>query len=200
MRSGRERMTPGTHFMSTPQPIIGVSGIPEEPIPQWYLIHTKPLAESTAQTNLERQGYKTYLPRLVQLVRRQRRWTENIVPLFPRYLFLHLDAGLQSLRPVHSTIGVCNLVRFGVRCAVVSEEVIRQLRARADPLSGLHRLKMAARFARGTRVRITAGPFCGINGIFERADGDERVTILLNLLGHEMPVSFPTELIANAAF
>jgi transcriptional antiterminator RfaH len=186
--------------MSTPLPTAGEFRIPAEPIPQWYLIHSKPLAETTAQANLERQGYTTYLPRLVQVVRRQQRWTESVVPLFPRYLFLHLDAGLQSLRPVHSTVGVCNIVRFGARCAVVREEVIAELRGCADPLSGLHRLKMAARFSRGTRVRITAGPFCGINGIFERADGAERVTILLNLLGHEMPVGFPTELVASAAF
>jgi transcriptional antiterminator RfaH len=198
MRSGRERMTLGSHFMSTPQP---TTGIPGGAIPQWYLIHTKPLAESTAQANLERQGYVTYLPRLVQLVRRrQQPWTERIGPLFPRYLFLHLDAGLQSLRPVHSTVGVSNIVRFGACCTVVREEVIAELRDRADPLTGLHRLQMAARFSRGTRVRITAGPFCGIDGIFERAEGAERVTVLLNLLGHEMPLGFPTELVASAAF
>ncbi|HXO66313.1 MAG TPA: transcription termination/antitermination NusG family protein [Steroidobacteraceae bacterium] len=169
-------------------------------MPQWYLIHTKPLAEATAQENLERQSYLTYLPRLVQIQRRRHRWTESIVPLFPRYLFLHLDAGLQSLRPVHSTVGVCNIVRFGISCAVVRPEVVAELRARADPVTGLHRFKAAAHFARGTRVRITAGPFCGIKGIFERAEGAERVLILLKLLGQETPVEFPTELVANAAF
>jgi transcriptional antiterminator RfaH len=168
-------------------------------MPQWYLIHTKPLAERTAQANLERQNYTIYLPRLVQIVRRQQRWTESIVPLFPRYLFLQLDVEQQSLRPVHSTVGVCNLVRFGARCAVVRDEVVAELRARADPVTGVHRLQTATGFARGTRVRIMAGPFCGINGIFERSDGAERVTILLSLLGHEMPVGFPTELVASAA-
>jgi len=168
-------------------------------MPQWYLVHTKPLAESTAQVNLERQGYATYLPRLMHIARRQQRWLESIVPLFPRYLFLQLNAGRQSLRPVHSTVGVSNIVRFGMCCAVVCDEVIEELRSRADPATGLHRLQAAARFARGTRVRITAGPFCGINGIFERADSAERVLILLNLLGQEVPAEFPTELVVRAA-
>jgi len=172
----------------------------QDSAPQWYLVHTKPLSERTARANLERQGYATYLPWLVQVTRRQQRWVESIVPLFPRYLFLHLDATQRSLRPVYSTIGVSNLVRFGARCAVVPDEVIGELRARADAATGLHRLQAAARFARGTRVRIIAGPFCGINGVFERADGAERVVILLNLLGSEMPVAFPTELVASAAF
>jgi transcription antitermination factor NusG len=82
----------------------------------------------------------------------------------------------------------------------VRAEVVAELRARADSVTGLHRLQAAARFTRGTRVRITAGPFCGINGIFERSDSAERVTILLNLLGHEMPVAFPTDLVASAAY
>jgi transcriptional antiterminator RfaH len=186
--------------MSSAQTIELDPCIPGESVPQWYLVRTRPLAELTAQTHLQRQGYVTYLPRLVQIARRQQRWAEGVVPLFPRYLFLHLDAAQQSLRPVHSTVGVSNIVRFGARCAVVRDEVIEEIRARADAATGLHRLQAAARFTRGTRVRITAGPFCGINGIFERADGAERVTILLNLLGQEMPVTFPTELIVSAAF
>lgn len=188
------------HFMSTLQPVGPVGRVPAESGPQWYLAHTKPLAERTAQANLERQGYVTYLPRLAQIVRRRQRWVRSVVPLFPRYLFLRLDTGRQSLRPVHSTVGVASIVRFGQCCAVVRDDVIEELRSGADPATGLHRLHAATRFARGTRVRITAGPFCGINGVFERADGAERVMILLNLLGQETPVAFPTELVASAAF
>jgi transcriptional antiterminator RfaH len=188
------------HFVSTLQSVGQAERIPAESEPQWYLVHTKPLAERSAQVNLERQSYATYLPRLAQMVRRRQGWVRSVVPLFPRYLFLHLDTGRQSLRPVHSTVGVASIVRFGQRCAVVRDEVIEELRSGADPATGLHRLQAARRFARGTRVRITAGPFCGINGVFERADGDERVMILLNLLGQETPVAFPTELVASAAF
>ena len=59
-------------------------------------------------------------------------------------------------------------------------------------------MRPAARFTRGTQVRITAGPFCGIDGIFERAEGAERVTILLTLLGEERPLQFPVELVERA--
>jgi transcriptional antiterminator RfaH len=122
-----------------------------------------------------------------------------VAALFPRYLFLQLAAGRQSLQPIHSTIGVSNVVRFGMRCAIVRDEVIDELRSRADPLTGIHALRPAARFTRGTRVRITAGPFCGIDGIFERAEGAERVTILLTLLGEQRPLQFATELVEPAA-
>jgi transcription antitermination factor NusG len=42
-------------------------------------------------------------------------------------------------------------------------------------------------------VRIGAGPFDGLEGIFQREDGAERVVVLLNLLGHDTPVRVPAE-------
>ncbi len=189
-------MLSSAHFIAVSE---RASGIAAETI-QWYLVRTKPRAERTARANLERQGYVIYLPQFVQVTRRRQRWSNRIVALFPRYLFLQLESGRQSLRPVHSTLGVSNIVRFGTRCAVVRDEIIDALRLRADPATGLHKLQAAAGFARGTRVRITAGPFCGIDGIFERAAGADRVLILLNMLGHETTVGFPTQFVASAAF
>ena len=170
-----------------------------EPSPPWYLIHTKPLAERLAQANLERQGYCTYLPQVRHVGRCRQQRRQRVVALFPRYLFLRLNVGEQSVQPIHSTTGVSDIVRFGMRCAVVADDVIEQLRSRADPVTGVHTLQPRARFARGTRVRITAGPFCGIDGIFERAEGAERVTILLTLLGEERPLQFPAELVETTA-
>jgi transcriptional antiterminator RfaH len=170
-----------------------------QPLRQWYLVHTKPLAERLAQLNLERQGYCTYLPQVRHVGQCRQRLRQRVAALFPRYLFLRLSVGEQSLQPIHSTTGVSDIVRFGMRCAVVRDEVIEQLRSRADPVTGLHALQPVARLARGTRVRINAGPFCGIDGIFERADGAERVTILLTLLGEERPLQFPAELVVRAA-
>jgi transcriptional antiterminator RfaH len=160
---------------------------------RWYLIHTKASAEAVAQVNLERQGYEVYLPRLVQsvLCRQQRR--ERIVPLFPRYLFLRLQEGSQPLGPVRSSVGVSGVVRFGCRYALISDETIRHLQARADPLTGLHRLMRPAPLACGAAVRIAAGPFDGMEGIFQREDGAERVVVLLNLLGDDTPVRVPAE-------
>jgi len=173
--------------MSTPQSTAGALGAPVGAMVQWYLIHTKPLGERTAQVNLERQGYGVYLPRLVQTARRQQRWAESIVPLFPRYLFLQLEAERQSLRPVHSTAGVSNVVRFGTRCATVPDEIVAELRSRADPASGLHRLR-PRRLTAGTVVEITAGPFDGLEAVFAREAGDDRVVVLLKLLGQDASV------------
>lgn len=162
---------------------------------RWYLIHSKPAGEITAQANLKRQGYEVYLPRLVQPVRHRERWQEKVVPLFPRYLFLGLREGCQALGPVRSTVGVANVVRFGSKYAIVPDQVIRNLRSRADSLSGLHRLDSPSSLEPGMPVKIAHGPFDGIEGVFQRGAGAERVVVLLNLLGQDSPVRVPVDAI-----
>jgi transcriptional antiterminator RfaH len=157
------------------------------------LIHTKASAESVAQVNLERQGYEIYLPRLLQARGWRGSRRERIVPLFPRYLFLRLREGCQALAPVRSSAGVSAVVRFGSSYAVVADEVIAGLHSRADPMTGLHRLSGPEKLMRGAAVRLAAGPFDGLEGIFQRQDGDERAVVLLRLLGQETPVRVPAE-------
>ena len=165
---------------------------------RWYLVHTKPSREALAQENLERQLFEVYYPRLRQSVRWRHHLKERVTALFPRYLFLHLDEGRQSLSPVHSTVGVANVVRFGLRYTVVPEEVIRELRMRADLTSGLHYLARPPFFDQGAKVRVTAGPFDGLEGIFQREAGAERVVILLKLLGQDARVRVPSIFIKPA--
>jgi transcriptional antiterminator RfaH len=160
---------------------------------RWYVIHSKPSAEAVAQVNLERQGYHVYLPRLVQSVLWRQRRRERIVPLFPRYLFLRLQEGSQPLGPVRSSVGVTGVVRFGHRYGVIDDEVIARLQGRADPLTGLHRLTTPAPLVPGATVRVAAGPFDGLEGIFQREDGAARVVVLLKLLGQDTPVRVPAE-------
>ncbi len=158
---------------------------------RWYLVHTKPLSESIAQAHLGRQGYEIYLPRAVQPVRRRGRWTDCIVALFPRYLFVRLKEGIQSLAPVRSSTGVADVVKFGSRYAVVPDLVVDDLQACADPESGLHRMSLPPSMAPGSPVRIITGPFDGMRGILQRTDAAERVLVLLNLLGRDTSVQVP---------
>jgi transcriptional antiterminator RfaH len=169
---------------------VELSAITNARAARWYLILSKPAREPLAQLNLERQGYAVYYPRLVHPLRIRGRWAQRVVPLFPRYMFVHLEVGKQPLAPVQSTAGVATAVRFGCDYAVVPDEVVDQLRARADPATGLHRLGDPARpFTPGSKVRIVAGAFDGLEGVFQRAIGAERVIILLRVLGQDTPVS-----------
>ena len=113
-----------------------------------------------------------------------------IESLFPRYLFLQLDVERQSLGPVRSTVGVSNIVRYGDEYAIVPDEVVHGLMNRSDPETGLHRLK-GPPFVRGAMVRDSESPFDRLEGVFECHESEERVVILLEVLGHVTRVRLP---------
>lgn len=165
---------------------------------RWYLIQTKPSAERVAEWNLQRQGYETYYPLAVTLGRRRGQARERIAALFPRYLFLRLDEGVQCLAPVRSTIGVASIVRFGARYAVVPDRLVAELRQRADAETGLHHVSGHALPSCGESVQITEGPLQGLEGIFEREVGADRVVVLLKLLGQTARVQVPLDYIIAA--
>ena len=143
--------------------------------------------------NLMRQGYQVYLPRFVKSFRCGGQLRDRVLPLFPRYLFVRLIEGRQPLGPMRSTVGVAGVVRFGAGYAVVPDHVIQALWARADESTGLHRLSVAPKLTNGASVRVTAGPFEGVEGVFQREAGADRVVVLLRLLGQEVPVCVPAE-------
>ena len=64
---------------------------------------------------------------------------------------------------------------------------------RADAQPGLHRLKIPAVPEPGTSVRISNGPFDGIEGVFERESAGDRAVVLLNFLGRHTRVHVPLE-------
>lgn len=165
------------------------------PLARWYLIYTKPGCETVAQLNLERQGYHLYFPRLLRQPRGARGGDAVIDALFPRYLFLNLDVGREAMGPVRSTLGVASIVRFGFDYAVVPDFVVEGLKAKADPASGLHRLREMPSLRPGSGLRIVAGVFDGLEGVFLRESAEERVVVLLDLLGQRTSVEVPSRFV-----
>lgn len=159
---------------------------------QWYTVYCKPRKEAVAEQNLQRQDYQVYLPRIRMPHRRRSRWVEVIEPLFPRYLFIQLDINRDNTAPIRSTIGVTGLVRFAECPAIVPPEVIDALIANQDPESGLF-LHDRPLFCQGDTVRFLDGPFAGLQGIFNKENGDERVIVLLEFLGKLNTVKVPKQ-------
>ena len=151
----------------------------------WYLVQSKPRNELRALENLVRQGYETYLP-LMEVERLQRgKLLKKMEPLFPRYLFLHLEEGNDNWGPIRSTMGVAGLVRFGQAYAVVSDEVLAAVRERTQDVK-------KALFASGDSIRVVSGPLLGLEGVFEITDGEQRSFVLLEFMQKQQRVSVST--------
>ena len=156
--------------------------------PNWFAVVTKPRQEQIALENLQRQDFECFLPLAENpYQRRRKRHRHMIEPLFPRYLFLNAIAGQQNLAPVRSTRGVTTMVRFGTELAVVPESIINAIKSRMDPATGLIRIKPVELKA-GDKVRIFDGPLAGISGIVEERSSENRVLILMELMGRPTAV------------
>lgn len=145
----------------------------------WYLVHTRPQQERIALENIERQGYGAFLPLMSSCKRRYGgRLVTAIEPMFPRYLFVRLNTTTDNWRPIHSTLGVSRLVRFGVEPARVPDRLVGLLREEADGF-GICNVPRAVPKS-GDRVRIAVGPLEGFEGIVQARSGKERVILLLD--------------------
>jgi transcriptional antiterminator RfaH len=164
---------------------------------RWYVVQTHPHAEAKAEGHLGRQGFSTYLPRYLKR-RRHARKTETVVaPLFPRYAFVAINLATQRWRSIFSTVGVSRLVCQGDYPVPVSDGVVDALRQREDA-SGIIRLPARSMFKPGQAVQVVDGVFATCLGLFESMSDDERVLILLDLLGRRVRVTLNADSIAAA--
>jgi transcriptional antiterminator RfaH len=163
----------------------------------WYLIHTKVHSEALALENLEHQGYECFLPTM--LTEKLRRGKLKVIQeaLFPRYLFIRLDAGLQSQSwlPIRSTPGVSRLVMFGQTPAKIDAQIIDAMRNQSQLIKVQQHY-----FNHGDYVMINAGIFKDVEAVYQMSDGKDRVMVLLNLLKKPVKVYFSPAYINKASW
>jgi len=150
---------------------------------KWYLIMTKPHKDSYAEKQLNNQGYITYRPLIVKEKRIKGQIKKIEESLFPRYLFVQLEMGVDDWSSIRSTRGVLNIVSFGNKPTEVPDKVIAVLKKNEEI-----NIKLAMQldcFKCGEKVIIEYGPFAGLEALFDRyKQGNERVIVLLNILNN----------------
>ena len=163
----------------------------------WYVVCCKPRQEAAAEENLHRHGFQIYLPHICTRQRSRGQWVNAVEVLFHRYIFIQLDAQLRSIAPIRSTRGVVGLLQFGGHPAVVPNAVMDALLQREDVESGLH-LDTRQLFSAGVRIKLVDGPLSGMEGVLTQQDGDQRVVVLLELLGNVNKVTVSRDWVALA--
>jgi len=155
----------------------------------WYVIHTKPRQEKRALLNLEQQGYECYLPLLSLEKLRQGALSLIEEPLFPRYLFIRLDASKfgQSWAPIRSTLGVSRLVTFGLDPAKIDADLISALRTQ----NSLAQQAPQRMFNEHDHVQILSGPFAGLGAVYQMQDGESRAMVLIQFLSKPIKIAVP---------
>ena len=155
---------------------------------QWYVMYTKPRQEAVALENLQRQNYTVFFPQACVKKRKAGQGSVEVIePLFPRYMFVNLAVGISDFSKLRSTRGCVDLVKFGGKASTVPLELIELIQSQVDDHDVLN-LSILNDLEVGSQVRIAEGPFEGLMGKIAAQKSDQRVVVLLHILGAERGV------------
>ena len=157
---------------------------------RWYVVNTRPNSERIVVANLERQGFKSFLPLFMKTVRHARQFRTTSSAFFPGYLFVSLDLTRDRWRSVNGTFGVVSLVMSGNEPRPVPHGIVEALQDFVGVGQAHHRERD---LRPGQRVKLLAGPFAEQFGVLDRLDGQGRVRVLLEMMGTIVPVSSAAE-------
>lgn len=140
---------------------------------RWICAVSEPRQEIVARQSLDDLGFRTFLPLLT---------TDSPItgyrtmPLFPGYLFLHIDIS-SCWQQARYAPGVRRLLGSADSPSVVPRGVIDELRERCGPQD---EIIVSLRPRKGERVKILSGSFQGWEGIC-KLSSRKRVQVLISL-------------------
>jgi transcription antitermination factor NusG len=150
---------------------------------RWYAAYTCAQHEKRVAAELGLREVEHFLP-LYNSVRRwkDRRVTLNL-PLFPGYVFVRLQ--LINRMRVLQIPSVVRLVGFGGLPTALPDKEMEILQAGLlqNPNAEPHPFLVA-----GRRVRITGGPFAGLEGVLKRKKSNVRLVVSLELIQRSVAV------------
>lgn len=148
----------------------------------WYVLRSKPHKESFLHGQLNAHKIDTYYP--VIRVKPVNPRARKAKPLFPGYLFVHIDLAEIELSTLKWMPGSIGLVSFEEIPSRVPDSVINAIQKQVDALNSADR--QLHQFEKGDQIIVQAGPFSGYRAVFDmRLSGEERVLVLLQLLQNQ---------------
>jgi len=156
---------------------------------KWYAVYTCPRHEKVVHQQLNAKTVESFLP----LYQTLRQWNDRKalvdLPLFPRYLFVHIP--LSERVRVLTVPGVLSLVNFNGQPACLADDEIETLKTSL----ALRAAEPCPYLVEGKRIRITTGPLKGLEGIVIRRKGKLRAVVSI----HSIMQSFSVEVDAADA-
>lgn len=149
----------------------------------WYAVQTSARHEKRIHQRFIERSLESFLPLYETISRWKDRKVRVQRPLFPGYIFVHLD--LAERLNVLQVAGVAHFVTFGGVAAPVPTPEIESLRV--GLLSGL-RVEPHPFLKLGRRARVKSGPLQGMVGILLRRKNQDRFVISLDLIQRSVAV------------
>ena len=156
----------------------------------WYFIQFKRNSHRIAERNLNKQGFKTFLPMQDLTTRRGSEFLTSTKPLFPGYMLVSIKLDGAPWHKINSTLGVSRLISQDGVPKRVPTEVVSGLISRCDSFG---RLLPPKSLQRGDSVEIQSGALANFIAKVETIDSDRRIWVLLDIMGQITRVHVASE-------
>lgn len=155
----------------------------------WFVAQLKPQGLRLAVQNLDRQGFLHFCPKRLETTIKRGKPIASEKPLFPGYLFVQFDPAEAGWTSINGTRGITRLIITDLRKPnSLPAEFMSGLMARCDTVgvvTALPDLEI------GDTIRVLSGPFAEAVARIEQFTDDERLQILMDLMGQKTRISVP---------
>ena len=149
-------------------------------IKKWLIAQIKPNSYDLAVRNLERQGLDTFLPKMKTTIKKEKRFINREVFVFPGYIFIGVNPQNFNWTKINSTYGVSKVLVFNKKPSEISYDLIIALKNRyeenIDPI-------VKESLQKGDTIKFNSGPFVDLIARIESVDDTNRIWVLLEVLG-----------------
>ena len=159
---------------------------------RWYAVYTVPQNEKSVIKRLQLRNIESFLPTYETIrVWKNRQRVKTVLPLFPCYLFVHIDT--QERVKVLRAPGVIRLVGNDRQYQPLEETEIELLRSgffgrKLEPFRGL---------VIGEKVRIKAGVLQGLEGILVRRNSNLRFVLSFDLINQHAAIEVDADVLES---
>ena len=147
---------------------------------KWLVAQIKPKSHDLAFRNLERQGFETFMPKIKVSTKKENKFINKEVFVFPGYVFIGVDLQNHYWTKINSTYGVSKLLTFNNKPCEIPFDLIVTLKNRyekkVNPMIN-ENLKS------GDVIRFNEGPFVDFVANIESVDAKKRIYVLLEVMG-----------------
>jgi transcription antitermination factor NusG len=159
--------------------------VPERTL-RWYAVSTRSRQEKVAAGVLEAAGVDHFLP----LHTEKRKWSDRMqtvsLPLFPGYLFVHIDIAGPSKLVVQKTPGIVRLVGDQTGPLAIPEAEIENIQSL---VAGELEVTPYPFLSEGDRVRVIRGPLLGMEGTLVRLGTKTQIVISIQIIHRSLAVT-----------
>ena len=157
---------------------------------KWYPIFTQIGKEFFLKREIERLGFKTYLPIIKKKISHARKISEVNKPLFPRYIFVYIDKDNDNWFSLNTTQGVEYFLKNNNKILSVKNEIINNLK-NLEKKEGYIDISDFFKFKEGDEIKVKEGPLKGFFGKFKKYTSNNKFNLFFNIFNRELNITLP---------